>query len=178
MKDDPFFHKQMQYLEQVNRVKRNFKCILNLTPNGIVLNKKLKNYLGVVNSSTLIWMDNWPTEGFREVGKLQLQLPKNCPQIKQKDKIIEMAIKMHYDIQEGIQEYEQMTGHKILLTPCTYQNLLSTIKELFKTRDIKLHEEGAKYKMGFDMLLQTERLVFKIQEEMQLKSPMLVMQQR
>ena len=152
MKDDPFLHKQLQFQEQVNRVKRNFKAILNLTPTGTVLNNKLKNYLGVVNNSTLIWMDNWPTEGFKEVGKLQLQLHKNSPQIGQKDKIIEMAIKMHYDMQEGLSEYEQMTRHKILLTPCTYQNLLNTIKHLFKERQIKLSEEQRKFKKGFDLL--------------------------
>lgn len=77
--------------------------------------------------STLIWMNNWPKEGFKEVGKLYLQIPGKS-QIQQKEQIINMAVKMHYDMQEGIKDYESLTDHKILLTPCSYLNLIQTIK--------------------------------------------------
>lgn len=45
------------------------KAILNLTPNGKILNVQMRKYTSIIDCSTLIWMDHWPEEGFREVGR-------------------------------------------------------------------------------------------------------------
>jgi dynein heavy chain, axonemal len=45
------------YTEMINRTKKNFKSIINLTPTGKTLKKELKNYQSIVNCSTIIWMD-------------------------------------------------------------------------------------------------------------------------
>jgi dynein heavy chain len=60
-------------VEYILRVKRNVKAILNLTPNGRILTNEMRKYQSFINCSTIIWMDNWPEEGFREVGKLYLE---------------------------------------------------------------------------------------------------------
>lgn len=63
-----------------------------------------------------------------------------------------MAMKFHFDIEEGIKDYEQLTDHKILLTPCTYINLIETIKHLFINRRAQLAKQRTKFKQGFDLL--------------------------
>lgn len=59
----------------MGRVQKNLKTIMNLTPTGRVLNSELRNFTTIVNLSTLIWMEHWPEEGYRDVGKLCLDLP-------------------------------------------------------------------------------------------------------
>jgi dynein heavy chain len=61
--------------EYLGRVRRNFKAILNLTPNGKILSKELRKYPSIISCSTLIWMDPWPEEGYKDVGMVQLDIP-------------------------------------------------------------------------------------------------------
>lgn len=61
-----------QLLELVNRIKRSVKAVVSLAPNGVILNRYMRKHQTLIDCSTLIWMDAWPDEGFREVGKLCL----------------------------------------------------------------------------------------------------------
>ena len=60
---------QPHFSEYVSLIKRKVKAILNLTPNGKNLNIHLRKYKSLVDCSTLIWMEHWPEEGFREMGR-------------------------------------------------------------------------------------------------------------
>jgi len=90
-------------------------------------------------------MDNWPLEGFREVGILYLQPDKSSKhdeeepeepevQIAQKDEIVKQALKMYFDVERGINDYCKETDHHLYLTPCTFMNLIQTYKHVFKLR--------------------------------------------
>lgn len=57
-----------------NRVMVHVKAILNLTPAGRILRSELRHYRSLLSTSTLIWMADWPEEGYRKVGKLHLEL--------------------------------------------------------------------------------------------------------
>jgi len=59
----------------LSKVLRNFKSILNLTPDGKILSKELRKYPSIISCSTLIWMDDWPEEGYRDIAILNLDLP-------------------------------------------------------------------------------------------------------
>ena len=70
--------------EYYSRIRRNVKCLLNLTPNGRILCKELRKYSALVNQSTIIWMDPWPEEGYKDVGIVNL----NISDLKNKDEIV------------------------------------------------------------------------------------------
>jgi dynein heavy chain len=175
-------------MEYSSKIRRNVKAILNLTPNGKNLNAYLRKYQAIVNCSTLIWMDSWPEEGFREIGRVILE-PHADPshkslesgeeaRISQKDEIVKQALKMHLDIQRGIKKYSQEEGHELHLTPNSFTSLIKTFKYLFKLRVAHYDSLKIKYSAGLDQLRDIEALVFDIQERMQLKSPALVEKQR
>ena len=69
----------------------HFKSILNLTPDGKILSKELRKYPTIISCSTLIWMDDWPEEGYKDVGNLILDVPN----LLRKEEIVKQAIKMH-----------------------------------------------------------------------------------
>ena len=54
---------------------RNFKAILNLTPDGPILVKELRKYASIIACSTLIWMDDWPDEGYKDIAATNLDIP-------------------------------------------------------------------------------------------------------
>ena len=60
--------------ECIERLRYNFKAIVNLTPNGKILKQELKHCNSLVACSTIICMDRWPEEAYREVGLIRLQL--------------------------------------------------------------------------------------------------------
>lgn len=163
------------------------KAILNLTPNGKILNVHMRKYTSLLDCSTLIWMDHWPEEGFREMGR-GILAPTPGPRkrsgsdrergIRQQEEVVKQALRMHSDMQKGVQEYSKDTGHHLCLTPCTFTALIKTFKHLFRQRVAHYDSLGVKYSAGLDQLRDVEGLVFDIQERMQLKSPALVDKQR
>ena len=106
-------------------------------------------------------MDNWPLEGFREVGILYLQEDKRSKNnkdepeepevhIAQKDEIVKQALKMYFDVERGIDAYAKATNHQIYLTPCNFMNLIQTYKHVFKLRRKHYNTLKLKYKAGLD----------------------------
>ena len=82
--------------------------ILNVSPTGKVLNKDLRKYSTLIYTSTLIWMDNWPEEAFKEIGKVYLDLgkqgldkgllPEDIDDI-QKDELVTYALRIHLEVE-------------------------------------------------------------------------------
>ena len=104
-------------------------------------------------------MDNWPLEGFREVGKLYLDSSSGSKsdeeereemQRLQKDELVKQALKMYFDVERGIKEYAKETDHHCYLTPCTFMHLIQTYKHIFKLRLEHYDALKLKYKAGLD----------------------------
>jgi dynein heavy chain len=58
--------------EFCDRVRYHFKSVINISPSGRILKNELKDHQSIINCSTMIWMDAWPEEGYRSVGRLKL----------------------------------------------------------------------------------------------------------
>ena len=43
-----------------------------MTPNGDLLKKTLWRNQGLINLCTIVWIDGWPTDGFKDVAKSTL----------------------------------------------------------------------------------------------------------
>ena len=102
----------------------HFKSILNLTPDGKILGKELRKYPSIISCSTLIWMDDWPDEGYRDIAILNLDLT----DLQQKEEIVKQAIKMHGTTQRTYYEYTRETNHQLHHTPCTFKMLIASFK--------------------------------------------------
>lgn len=48
------------------------KVVLNFTPTGANLRQRVRDYKQLVNCSTVIWLENWPNEGYKEVAETLL----------------------------------------------------------------------------------------------------------
>lgn len=56
-------------LELMARTRRHIKLILGSSPTSTLLTETLRNYSTILNTSTIIWVDDWPEEGIRDVAK-------------------------------------------------------------------------------------------------------------
>ena len=43
------------------------------------MNTQLRKYQDIINLSTVIWMDNWPDQGYRDVGNIYLKYDRFTP---------------------------------------------------------------------------------------------------
>ena len=67
------------------------KILLNFSPTGANLRSRIRNYKSIVNCSTIIWMESWPQEGYKEVAEVLLR----DDDVMNRDLIIEIAVNMH-----------------------------------------------------------------------------------
>jgi len=134
----------------VERARFNFKAIINLTPNGRVLKQQLKHYSYITACSTVMYMDRWPEEAYKQVGLIRLNMKEQQDddeadfdamigtkfEIAQPEEVVKQALRMHVDIGKGILKYIADVGIDIKLTPITFLNMLETFREIYDSRSI------------------------------------------
>ena len=152
------------------------------------MKRKLKHYQSIMNCSTIMWMDNWPEEGYRQVGTRCLALDEGddeealdslleSEKITQPDEVVKQALRMHADMGRAIKKYAEETGHLLFLTPCTFVNLLQTFKEIFRKRAQHYSAMQKKFETGLSKLDETERKVCDVQDDVEQKTPLLLQTQ-
>jgi len=184
-------------VEVMNRSRRHFKFIINASPDGPLLNDYLRRYAVVLNTSTVIWMEDWPEEGFRDVAKLHLkgldehhagpepsgqETPLHARHASPKANglrggLIEHMLRMHKEMQGAVQSYARATGHSVSVTPRAFINLVDTVVHLHKLRTDYYEKLRTKYKVGLDQIRRTEEHVCAVQRKLSEIAPVLVEKQ-
>lgn len=119
---------QIVLAEFSQKCRENLKVLLNFTPTGANLRARIRNFKSVVNCSTIIWMDSWPTEGYKEVAETLLKED----EVVNRDMILEIAISVHMDTIAMAKNYLQETQHYLYITPHSFIDFINTYKELFE----------------------------------------------
>jgi dynein heavy chain len=135
-----------------------------------------------------MYMERWPEEGYRQVGLIYLKqkdededdlatMIGQSVEITQPDEIVTQSLRMHMDIIKSSAKFEKETGYEVKLTPVTFQNLLNTFKEIFQNRAKHYSDMKRKFETALKQFQETEDKIANVQNEMEIKSPLLVKQQ-
>lgn len=148
------------------RCRENLKIVLNFTPSGANLRQRVRDYKQLVNCSTVIWMDNWPSEGYKEVAEILLPVREatlvsagrsdNQLFSLNRDEVLEIAMKIHMDAIKLAKQYFFETQHFLHITPHLFSDFLNAYKQLFNEKRMNLNDMRKRYETGLDRLQRTQ----------------------
>ena len=127
---------QLILAEFSQKCRENLKVLLNFTPTGANLRSRIRTHKSIVNCSTIVWMDAWPQEGYKEVAEVLLREE----EVVNRDVILEIAINMHMETITQAKTYFYQTQHYLYLTPHSFSDFINTYKELFEQKRSSLKE--------------------------------------
>ena len=76
-----------------SKCRQNLKVLLNFPPTGADLRTRLRSFKSIANCSTIVWMEQWPHEGYKQVAEAFLKAD-----VTSRDIIIGIAVNIHKDV--------------------------------------------------------------------------------
>jgi dynein heavy chain len=125
--------------------------VLNFPPTGADLRTKIRNYKSIANCCTIIWMEQWPQEGYKQVAEAHLL--EN--EVSNRDIIIGIAVNIHKEVMKIAKEYYLETQHYLYITPNGFSDFIKTYKKLFEEKRESLKTLQDRYETGLDRLKNT-----------------------
>lgn len=181
-------------LELMARTRRHIKIILSVCPTAALLTDTLRRFPTILSASTIIWVDDWPEEGIRDVAKKYVRLlaehssgpepqsadgpgiasASSSPLSSPRNGLVDCALRIHRDMQNAVKSYSHATGHQVMATPLNFVGLMETLVDLHKQRTEYYEQLRTKYDVGLDQIRKTEEHVCTVQRRLDGMAPVLV----
>ena len=143
------------------------------SPVGDQLRNRIRMFPNIVNCTTIVWYKQWPEEGLEAVGhKIISEMYLDVTLTR---KLVILCKRMHISAIELSNTYLKNEGRHNYITPSSYLELLNNLKSLLQVQRKKLEDMKNIYGNGVKKLLTTEEHVKKMEEELKLKQPELIL---
>lgn len=129
-------------------------------------------------------MDNWPSEGYKEVAEILLPVREatlvsagrsdNQLFSLNRDEVLEIAMKIHMDAIKLAKQYFFETQHFLHITPHLFSDFLNAYKQLFNEKRMNLNDMRKRYETGLDRLQRTQEQVEEFSNKLESSSPILI----
>lgn len=109
----------------------------------------------------MIWLDNWPTEGYKEVAETLLPARESAISRAEnlfslnREQVLDIALKIHMDSINLAKSYFFETQHYLHITPHLFQDFLNTYKSLYNEKRLNLNDMRRRYETGLLRLQHT-----------------------
>ena len=143
------------YEDFVDRCRRRLRIVLCFSPTNL---SWLRSFPSIINCCYIDWFDEWSELALQAVGRRVLNI---------NDSVITAFVAMHKESSSRKQK------HDYYVTPSTYIVLLNTFKKLLHSKRDTLTTIRTKFEVGLQHLLDTEKNVSKMQEELKALEPVL-----
>lgn len=124
------------------------------------MRQRVRDFKQLVNCSTVIWMENWPNEGYKEVAEILLPARESSMSKENlfslnREEVIEIALKIHKDAIAVSRKYFFETQHFLHITPHLFEDFLKCYKTLYNEKRMNLNEMRRRYETGLQRLQAT-----------------------
>ena len=159
--------------------------LIQLTPRSNSLLKDMRNTMHLINTSTIIYFNDWGRPGFSFMAKKYFsQNDKESSlnageeaeedpdvQITHLEEVIKCQVDMHEDAEMEARGYFAETGHYVYVTPQVFENFIRTYKKLLRRRKQELIGHRDRFKKGHDGINKCLRKTEETQEELSKRAP-------
>jgi len=156
----------------LEKCKNNLHIVLCFSPIGEGLRSRILNFPSLVNCTTIDWFSEWPRDALDSVAKkfmAEVEMDKST-----REKCVEMVQWFHESTAKASNKFLLELKRHNYVTPTSYLELITTFKTLLRERRDATEALQKRYGHGYNCLIETEKDVTKMQEELEKMQPELI----
>ncbi|CBZ56170.1 Dynein heavy chain 1, axonemal, related [Neospora caninum Liverpool] len=156
----------------LRRVKANLHVILAMSPVGDQFRTRLRMFPALTNCCTIDWFSEWPAEALMSVARIQLE--NENLSLPDQDAAISVLQFIHRSAQDAADQYLAECRRPVFVTPTCFLELLRTLTDTVKTKQLELTTIGERFEKGLGKLEDAARQVEAMQAQLQEWQPVLI----
>ena len=156
----------------IENVKAHLHIVLVQSSIGDSLRTRMRMFPSIVNCCTCIWYKRWPTEALHAVA--QKFVSDLGLENKTQRGMVESVKFMHESVKNLSDDYLKAEGRYNYITPTSYLELLSSLKNLLDNQRKRLSTRLESYEKGVQKLIETAEEVKRMEKELTDKRPVLL----
>jgi dynein heavy chain len=162
----------------IQRVRGNLHVVLCMSPIGDALRVRMRMFPSLVNCCTIDWVNPWPEDALLSVSRNKLSeinlpdMDKN-DQVRMKEAIAAMCVNVHVSVDEISQEFYQVLGRRVYITPKSYLDMIGCYYKLLNEKREELTKNRYRYASGVQQLEKTNKDVIVMRENLTQLAPVL-----
>ncbi|EAR85626.2 dynein heavy chain (macronuclear) [Tetrahymena thermophila SB210] len=159
------------YAYFIERVKKNLHIVLCFSPIGDAFRTRVRMFPSLVNCCTIDWFQEWPQDALLSVAN---KFTQNIPMDKNiKKSCIELLQYFHQSTINWSKTFFSKLRRKYYVTPTSYIEMIQSFNSLLEEKRKKLQADQFKYENGYEQIIQTEKNIGKMQEDLEALQPQL-----
>eukprot|EP01022_Parablepharisma_sp_SALTPOND_P028499 TRINITY_DN71064_c2_g1_i1.p1 TRINITY_DN71064_c2_g1~~TRINITY_DN71064_c2_g1_i1.p1 ORF type:complete len:4083 (+),score=665.19 TRINITY_DN71064_c2_g1_i1:2435-14683(+) len=166
-----------KFTQYLLRVRKNIHIVLAMSPVGEAFRNRLRQFPSLVNCCTIDWFTEWPDEALLGVAKGAMQ----DADLNLGDKlqpVVEMFKTMHQSVERKSKVFYEQLRRRNYLTPTSYLAVLNLYKFVLNEQRQMLGNEIRRKDNGVKKLVEANKAVMKLQEDLIEKQPQLELTQK
>ena len=157
----------------VEECRRNLHMVLAMSPVGEAFRIRLRKFPSLVNCCTINWFQEWPADALKAVAS-QFMADVDFDTEEVRAAVEDMCMSIHVDVRNLADEFRSSLGRPYYTTPTSYLELISTYKTLLNQKRMAVSRQQTRYERGLDKVINAERDVNIMKEELIALQPKLV----
>ncbi|XP_053734095.1 dynein axonemal heavy chain 7 isoform X1 [Synchiropus splendidus] len=156
----------------LERCRAQMHVVLAMSPIGDAFRNRLRRFPALINCCTINWFQTWPEDALQAVASRFLQEVEMTDDIR--DGCIDLCKSFHTStIQLSDRFLGELQRHNYV-TPTSYLELISTYKDLLKTKRAEVMKLKRRYEVGLEKLESASNQVSTMQVELEALQPQLL----
>ena len=157
----------------VDQCRLNLHTVVCMSPVGDAFRSRLRMFPSLVNCCAIDWFSKWPQDALKSVAT-QFLAEVDLVNDETRSAVEDMCIEFHVKIRDLAQKFLQEQQRHYYATPTSYLELISTYKNLLKSKRGKVSTVKDRYEVGLQKLLSAEESVGIMQKELIELQPVLI----
>lgn len=155
----------------ISRVRKNLHLVICMSPIGNAFRRRCRMFPSLVNCCTIDWFVKWPPEALHSVALGALNdLNENVQEI---ENIAKICVMMHQLVEDKSERFYYEMKRYYYTTPSSYLELLKLYRIMLKKREEGIVAKRTRIANGLDKLLESNKLVSVMGEELSKFAPVI-----
>ena len=155
----------------VSRCRENLHACICMSPVGSEFRNRIRLFPALVNCCTIDWFLPWSEKALRSVAEDSLH---ELHFEEQLDTIVNLCISFHRRVMRMATRFQEETHRVVYITPSSYLNFLSVVKDLMVKRFDEIENMKRRYANGLQKLFNSEKDIRSLKDEQELLEPQLL----
>lgn len=156
----------------LNNVKKNFHIVMYFSPNSAKFKEIFSESPSLVNAFQVIFSQNWTDDVYQGLASHSFAILPTLT-IEQKVNYEIAVVNIHKSMNGFYEEFQQKKKIVIQNVTTNFQKFLDYVKKMFDMHHQTKFARMAKFEYGYNMLLESEEIVFRQHEKMEELKPIL-----
>ncbi|XP_051560675.1 dynein axonemal heavy chain 6 [Myxocyprinus asiaticus] len=156
----------------ISRVREKLHIVLCMSPVGDAFRSRCRMFPSLVNCCTIDWFVQWPREALLSVSQTFFQNVEFGSE-EMKQCFSEMCVEIHISVNDMAERFYSELRRHYYTTPTSYLELINLYLSMLGEKRLQLQAARDRVKNGLTKLLETNKLVDKMKEDLSALEPVL-----